>query len=196
MLPPLPEEPSGAGFDNSVEAQQPSPVPECPELGYPANMTIHTYAHQSIAGATSCGEMFNPVAERALTDLGIWYAGHFATLLRELDSVAEGSGTLLDHTTVVWLTELATPTHLHTDHFALIAGRSDFFRSGRYVRYPQTFVNPIANFTRAGPGHNRLLVSLMRAMDQPDATFGQTEVRGADGSVIPLSGHLPELSFA
>ena len=171
-----------------------APVPQCPEIGYPADMTVHTYAHQSIAGATSCGETFNPVAARAMTDLGAWYAGHFATLLQELDSVVEGSGTLLDHTVVVWLTELATPTHLHHDHFALLAGRgNDFFKTGRYVRYPRNRTSPISNFAAVGPGHNRLFVSLLQAMGQADTSFGQTEVKGADGSTIPLTGPLSEL---
>jgi hypothetical protein len=44
-----------------------------------------------------------------------------------------------------------------------------------------------------GPGHNRLFVSLMKAMGQPDTSFGQTEVTGADGRAIPLTGALTEL---
>ena len=171
-----------------------APVPQCPEIGYPADMTVHTYAHQSVEGATSCGETFNPVAAQAMTDLGVWYAGHFATLLQELDSVVEGSGTMLDHTTVVWLTELATPTHLHNDHFALLAGRGNgSFAPGRYVRYPRTMTSPIAGFPRVGPGHNRLFASLLQAMGQPDTSFGQTSVQGADGSTLPLVGPLTEL---
>jgi hypothetical protein len=67
-----------------------------------------TYAHGCVMNNTSCGQPYSPVAERAMTDLAVWYAGHFATLLQELDSVAEGSGTLLDQTVVVWVTALAT----------------------------------------------------------------------------------------
>src|SRR6185436_9479743 len=83
-----------------------APVPQCPELGYPGDVTFHAYAHQSVSGLTSCGQMFNSVAAQAMTDLDAWHAAHVAYLLSELDSVAEGSGTLLDHTVVVWLTEL------------------------------------------------------------------------------------------
>lgn len=170
-----------------------APVPQCPELGYPAEATMHGYAHQSIAGATSCGTTFDPVAERAMTDLGVWYAKHFATLLRELDSVQEGTGTLLDRTLVVWLTELGTPTHAHHDGFTLLAGAQDFFKLGRYVRYPRTLSNPIPDYPRIGPGHNRLYVSLLQAMGQSDVTFGMTAARGADGSEISLRGPLTEL---
>src|SRR5262249_35449316 len=100
-----------------------APVPQCPEFGYPADADVHgTYAHASIAGMTSCGALYSPVAEQAMTDLGVWYAQHFALLLKHLASVPEGDGSLLDHTAVVWLTELGTPTHQHHDAFALVAG--------------------------------------------------------------------------
>jgi hypothetical protein len=171
-----------------------APVPECPEIGYPAEATVHGYAHQSIEGATSCGTTFEKTAERAMLDLGTWYAGHFATLLRELDSVIEGSGTMLDNTLVVWMSELATPTHTHHDTFTLLAG-GNFFRTGRYVRYPRTFANPIPQFAsqRLGPAQNRFLVSLLQAMGQPDTSFGMTEATGHDGSAISLRGPLSEL---
>jgi hypothetical protein len=171
-----------------------APVPECPEFGYPASATVHGYAHQSIEGATSCGTTFEPIAERAMLDLGTWYAQHFATLLRELDSVVEGNGTLLDHTLVVWMSELATPTHTHHDTFTLVAGGS-FFKTGRYVRYPRTLANPIGAFAaqRLGPAQSRFLVSLMQGMGQTDTSFGMTEARGHDGSVLSLQGPLTEL---
>ena len=171
-----------------------APVPQCPELGYPADMTFHGYAHQSILGNTSCGQMFNPVAAQAMTDLDAWHAGHIAYLLQQLDSVAEGSGTLLDHTVVVWLTELATPTHQHWDICTLLAGGCNgFFRTGRYVRYPRTLPNPIPNQPLTGPAHNRLLVSLMQAMGQPDTSFGMTSAVADDGTPISLTGALTEL---
>jgi hypothetical protein len=174
-----------------------APVPEPTELGYPSSPTMHSYAHQSIEGATSCGTTFNPVAERAMLDLSSFYASHLATLLRELDSIVEGSGTLLDHTIVVWLSELATPTHEHQDAVTILAGGGNgFFKMGRHVRYPKPWVSPIARFPTIGPGHNRLFVSLLQAFGQPDRSFGLTEARSSDGSPIPLSGPLTELHRA
>ena len=171
-----------------------APVPQTSELGYPSDTDFHGYAHQSIAGATSCGTTYSPRAERAITDLGIWYAGHFANLLQELDSVPEGNGTLLDHTAVVWVTELATPTHLHHDTFALVAGGcNDFFRTGRYVRYPRKFTSPIKDFAAVGPAHNRLHTSILQAMGQADTSFGMTDATGSDGSTISLREPLSEL---
>ena len=100
-----------------------------------------------------------------MTDLDAWHAGHVAYLLQQLDSVAEGAGTLLDHTVVVWVTELATARLTCTsDAFTVLAGACNgFFGAGRYVRYPQTMVSPMANQPLIGPAHNRLLVSLLQA---------------------------------
>ena len=174
-----------------------APVPQCPELGYPADATFHGYAHQSIDGATSCGQTYSPLAAQAMTDLDAWHAGHVAYLLQQLDSVVEGSGTLLDHTAVVWLTELATPTHLHYDTFTVLAGGCNgFFNTGRYVRYPQTFPSPLANEPLIGPAHNRLLVSLLQAMGQTDTSFGMTGATAYDGTALPFVGALTELQGA
>jgi len=171
-----------------------APVPLCPELGYPADATFHMYAHQSIDGATSCGQTFSPLAAQAMTDLDAWHAGHVAYLLQQLDSVVEGSGTLLDHTVVVWVTELATPTHLHYDTFTVLAGGCNgFFETGRYVRYPQTMTSPMAGQPLIGPAHNQLLVSLMQAMGQTDTTFGMTGTTAIDGTPLSFAGPLTEL---
>jgi Protein of unknown function (DUF1552) len=171
-----------------------APVPQCPELGYPADATFHGYAHQSILGNTSCGQMFSPLAAQAMTDLDAWHAGHVAYLLQQLDSVPEGSGTLLDHTVVVWVTELATPTHQHWDVCTLLAGGCNgFFETGRYVRYPRTLPNPLPTMALTGPAHNRLHVSLLQAMGQTDTSFGMTTAVADDGTTLSLTGPLAEL---
>ncbi|GAC1351768.1 MAG: DUF1552 domain-containing protein [Polyangiales bacterium] len=172
-----------------------APVPQGPEFGYPAAANVHAnYAHASIENATSCGQIYTPLAERAMTDLGIWYANHFASLLRELDSVVEGEGTMLDHTVVVWLTELGTPTHQHHDAPIVLAGGcNDFYKTGRYLRYPRNLPNPLKGYPRTGPAHNRLYVSLMQAMGQSDTSFGMTTGSGAEGTPISLSGPLTQL---
>ena len=170
-----------------------APVPLCPVLGYPADATFHMYAHQSV-NPPSCGQTFSPYAAQAMTDLDAWHAGHVAYLLQQLDSVPEGSGTILDHTVVVWITELATPTHLHYNAYTLLAGGCNgFFDTGRYVRYPQTMTSPLPNEPPIGPAHNRLLVSLMQAMEQTDTSFGMTSATGVDGSALSMVGPLMEL---
>lgn len=171
-----------------------APVPPCSEIGHSPAQNIHGYAHQSIEGDTSCGQMYDPVAERALTDLGVFYAQHFAFLLAELDSVKEGAGTVLDNTAVLWLTELATPTHQMHDVLTVVAGGlGGAFQTGRYVRYPRIHANPIKAKPSTGPGHNRLFVSLLQALGERDERFGDETVQGADGSSISLRGRLDEL---
>jgi hypothetical protein len=171
-----------------------APVPLCPELGYPATNTFHGYEHASLDGATSCGAMYSPVAAQAVRDLDLWHGNLVAYLLEQLDSVPEGSGTVLDHTVVVWIAELATGTHLHYDaHVVLAGGCNGFLSTGRYIRFPRTFVSPLMSEPLIGPAHNRLLVSLMQAMGQPDTSFGMTQATGNDGSSIPMTGALAEL---
>ena len=129
-----------------------------------------------------------------MNDLGVWYAKHFATLLKELDSVVEGDGTMLDNTVVVWVTELAMPTHQHNDSGVVLAGGAQgFFRTGRYLRYPQNLVSPVKDMPRIGEAHNRLYVSVMQAMGYPDTSFGLAETQSADGSKLSLRGPLTEL---
>ncbi len=171
-----------------------APVPQCPEFGYPADAQVHPYEHQSMPGGSSCGAMYVPLAERAIHDLGVWYANHFVYLLEQLDAVEEGNGTVLDNTMVVWMTELATPHHFHNDTFTVIAGGSNLgLKTGRYVRYPRTFTSPQRNHVRLGPATNRLHASVLRAMGQPDDSFGLTSVPDCAGGTIPLVGALTEL---
>lgn len=172
-----------------------APVPQPTEFGYPADANVHAdYAHAAIAGETACGQAFTSLAERAMIDLDTWYAGHFANLLHELDSVPEGNGTLLDHTVVVWLTELGLPTHQHERaHVILAGGCNGFFRTGSCVRYPQMLRGPIVNAPMSGPPHNRLFVSLLNALGQPDQSFGTLAAQASDGRAIEFTGALNEL---
>jgi Protein of unknown function (DUF1552) len=176
-----------------------APVPSCPEFNYPANADVHaSYAHASIQGATSCGQVYTQAAERAMTDLSVWYAQHLAYLLGELDAVPEGNGTVLDNTVVVWLTELGTPTHRHNGTFTVLAGGCQgFFKTGRYLRYPDLYDSPVigspTEWPRVGPAHNRLYVSLLNALGQSDTSFGTTVATSNTGETISLQGPLLEL---
>ncbi len=176
-----------------------APVPLCPEFSFRAVADGHaTYAHASVPGAPSCGQTYSPVAEQAMTDLSRWFAGHVAYLAAQLDSVQEGNGTLLDNTVIVWMTELGTPTHHHDNAFTvLIGGGGGFFNTGRYVRYPIQFDSPVPgsvmDWPRIGPAHNKLFVSLLQAMGQPDTSFGTTSATSMSGEAISLTGPLTEL---
>ena len=114
---------------------------------------------------------------------------------QQLDSVAEGSGTLLDHTVVVWVTELATPTHLHYDMCTRPRRRLQRLLRDRPLRALPADVREPARRTQPliGPAHNRLL-------REPDAGDGPArhelrddERRAADGTPLSFTGPLTEL---
>lgn len=126
------------------------------------------------------------------------YAEHFAHLLDQLDSVQEGSGTLLDNSAVVWLTELATGGHdLARVPNVIAGGAGGYFRPGRYVHYPQTNSRRKAwgNVQEpVGLAHERLYVSLMHAMGMTDRrSFGLEEVDIGE-TIISLRDPLPLLT--
>ncbi|MFO0557264.1 MAG: DUF1552 domain-containing protein [Polyangiales bacterium] len=173
-----------------------APVPQATEFGYAASDVVHgSFAHESIAGETACGTTYSPRSEQAMVDLANWYARHVLTLMNELASVTEGAVTLLDRTIVVWLTELSTGTHRHHDLCTVLAGGGDVLKTGRYVRFARDQRNPLASdaHTLIGPAHNRLHVTLLRAFEQPDDSFGIESASGADGSTLSLRGPLTEL---
>jgi hypothetical protein len=168
-------------------------------LGLPADTSIHQdYAHNSIEG--SGGAVYTAEAERGMVAYNRHYANQLASFLRELDSTPDGSGeSLLDHTAVVWLTELATGTHEIIDTPIVVAGgASGAFRTGRYVRYPMN--NRIAQaYTGSGgaaigPSTSQLYVSLMNAAGVMDDSFGMTEAPAIGGGTISLRGRLAELA--
>jgi hypothetical protein len=108
----------------------------------------------------------SPAKQELLAQIYTWYAGRFAYLLQLLDSVPEGTGTMLDHTLVVWGSELGTgANHDFSNVPFVVAGGGAFgVHTGQYLKLP------------AGTYHNRLLVSAMRYMGADDInTFGMTD---------------------
>jgi hypothetical protein len=123
------------------------------------------------------------------------YAEHFAYLLDQLDSVQEGSGTLLDNTAVVWISELGTGGHALNELPVVIAGGgAGYFRPGRYVHYPQAALPLTWGDDFVGPAHERLHVSLMHAMGMTERrSFGLEQV-GIGDRTISLRDPLPRLT--
>ncbi|MEZ4464304.1 MAG: hypothetical protein R3F43_07260 [bacterium] len=102
-----------------------------------------------------------------------WYAGQYAALLRRLDAVPEGDGTLLDNTLVLWVNELSRGnTHSHQDMpFILAGGKNLGLDTGRFLRFN-------------GASHNDLLVSIANLMEVPIPTFG--DARFCTGPLVGL----------
>ena len=152
--------------------------------------------HQDIAHASD-EESGTVAGIEGMIEYNRVYAEHFATLLLELDSVQEGSGTLLDNTAVVWLTELGTGVHdINRIPNVIAGGAGGYFRTGRYVHYPQdtTLAASWGNQDPVGPAHERLYVDLMHAMGMTGRrSFGLERVEVGERT-ISLQDPLPRLT--
>jgi hypothetical protein len=96
----------------------------------------------------------NAEAQEKLTKINAWYAGEVAHLAKRLAETPEpgGDGSLLDHTTILWTNELGEGnSHSHEHIPWVLVGGGLGFKTGRALDFP-------------GVPHNRLLVSLARAM--------------------------------
>ena len=103
----------------------------------------------------------NDEARDELVARGTWLAQQFAYLLDRLDAIPEGSGTMLDHTLILWGNELAQG-NVHsqiTMPFVLAGSAGGYFRTGRFVQY-------------ANRPHNDMLVSFLNAYGIEDQSFG------------------------
>ncbi|MFM8985422.1 MAG: DUF1552 domain-containing protein [Planctomycetia bacterium] len=117
----------------------------------------------------------NEVAQEKLTKINRWYAGEIAHLAQRLGETPEpgGSGSLLDHTTILWTNELGEgKSHSLEDIPWVLVGGGLGFTMGRAVQFP-------------GVPHNRLHLALAHAMGHEGlARFGNPDYCG-DG---PLTG--------
>ena len=165
------------------------------EFGAAASRDVHQdIAHNSTEDAGG----YNLQAENEMTNYNKKYAEHFAYLLDQLDSIPEGGGTVLDNTAVVWVSELATGTHWLRQCANVIAGGAGgYFRTGRYVHYPENVVTPFSwgQPYNIGPAQSHLYVSLMHAMGMTGQShFGLPEVNDMHDKKISLRGPLPRLT--
>lgn len=108
-----------------------------------------------------------------------------ARLMRKLESVPEGDGTMLDHTLIVYLSDAAEGHHSRCWEwpFVVIGTLGGRLRSGRYLVYP--------DYGR--PGHrtiNSLYCTFLHAAGAPRDTFGQEDPMLRD---LDQKGPLAEL---
>ena len=109
-----------------------------------------------------------------MIEYNLFYARRFAYLLEQLDSIPEGDGTVLDHTAVVWISELGTGAHdLHDPPVVIGGGGGAGLRTGQYLRYARssTIAAGWGHTTQVGPSQNQLYVTLMRMMEPGTCLF-------------------------
>jgi hypothetical protein len=150
-------------------------------LGAGASVDPHGNVAHSVSADSATGR-------RAALDLARvqrWFTDQMLYLLRTLDSIPEGDGTVLDHTVILWGNELGDPArHANVNvPLVLAGGANKKFRMGRYLRY-STDANAgcSGDVCSSQTAHNHLLVSLCQAFGLEQNTFNDPDYKG------PLSG--------
>ena len=83
-----------------------------------------------------------PAGQRVLRDICRWHVEEFAYLVAKLQSIPEGSGTVLDNTVLVYVHEHAEANpHKATGMIALVAGSSDKLAHGRHTKIMGNFAD-------------------------------------------------------
>ena len=118
---------------------------------------------------------YDPISQ-ALAKMQRSHYEQVAYLLKALDQIREGDGTVLDHTVVMISSEMGnTARHDSTDVSFVLAGGGGKFKMGRYL-------NLKPNKDSKTVAHNKLLVSLLQAFGVNQDTYGWPDSKG------PLSG--------
>ena len=107
-----------------------------------------------------------------LIKINRWYAEQFARLARRLADTpeADGSGTLLDNTTIIWTNELGKGnSHTLNDIPFVMLGGGAGFQMGRSLRFDHL-------------PHNRLWISLAHGLGHRLESFGNPEL--SKGGVV------------
>jgi hypothetical protein len=114
-----------------------------------------------------------------LTQINVWYSQQLVYLMDAMAKVPEGTGTMLDHTLILWCNELGRGNvHSHTGMPFMLAGGADAaahaLKMGRFLKFADG---------DSGAKSSNLLVSLLNVFGLPDTTFGNP-----DYCTGPLSG--------
>jgi hypothetical protein len=165
------------------------------EFGGPAGKDVHQdIAHQAGAQGSDPAKWMTLYYQR--------HAKQFAMIVAAMKAIPEGNGTMLDNTAVLWTTEIGDgPHNLYNQMYVLAGSCGGAFKTGRYLQYDQTFGNPGGSDLwggnhRTGPAHNKILVSLMKAMGLTNNSIGLASVKAnaaTGGAMIDMSGELPGL---
>ena len=146
---------------------------------------IHSDLHMDVAHNAV------PNVPERYEEMTKWYtylASQFSKMVGYLDEVDVGGGkTLLDNTVCLWLCEMANGPHELHDISAVVAGGTDYFDSGRYIKFAETENNPRGSVD-LGPAHSKLLVSVARAAGAEVDAVGmgqESEYRDALGGPLP-----------
>lgn len=112
---------------------------------FDSNYLHNRYAHSADTDNES---------KTVMTKYGQVHAGHFATLLNELQKHG-----VLDSTTVAWVSEVSTGNHRY-DNWPIVVAGGSYFKKGQSIKLP------------SGTSHGNFLLNLAESMGVPYAGFG------------------------
>ena len=140
----------------------------------------------------------------AMTDYARYHARQVARLVSTLEAIPDaGGGSVMDNTLIVWGSELGDGWHGYRHYCPVLIGGSWAFSTGRYLHWPHDTPAEMrvpsqilaGGTTRvSGMPHQKLLVSVARAMGLDLDHVGLTHVRGQRGDFIDVSGPLAGLT--
>jgi hypothetical protein len=125
----------------------------------------HDFNHHQISHRTGRddGEGSDlPGIEAMITDIDRWYGNRFGELLGLFDAFEEDSGTMLDHSAVMWINELSDGKAHHFNNLPIVIGGS----AGGYLRQGVAVDCSASGDLDAvdGAPHNKLLTTLLNAV--------------------------------
>ncbi|MDZ4697042.1 MAG: DUF1552 domain-containing protein [Deltaproteobacteria bacterium] len=143
------------------------------QYGYTSGAYGTTDSHDLIhkTSYNSAGSLKgNADAMSTITRLNQLESRDFIALVELLRSIPESDGnSMLDHTIVLWCSQIAEHGHAMDQLPWIIAGgKAAGFKPGRFLSYPRT--------NGKGSPHNNLFVSIAQAMGVQTETFGNPAV--------------------
>jgi len=127
--------------------------------------THHTLSHHKDSQKDS---------QEKLIKINTWFAEQLKYLVERLDKTPEpgGTGSMLDHTTVVWTNELGKGnSHTLNDIPFVLIGGGCGFQMGRSLKFDKM-------------AHNRLLMAFAHSVGHNVKTFGNPKL--SDGGPVDL----------
>lgn len=122
----------------------------------------HSLAH---SGATYAADRADPIHREAFREVQSWFSKNCAYIIKQLDSIKEPNGTLLDNSLIVYASDLAAGDHtVENIPMVLLGSGGGIIKTGRHIACEK--YTPVAN----------LYVELLNRMGLPTREFGDSLV--------------------
>jgi hypothetical protein len=139
----------------------------------------HQYNHHKLSHGNTADDCSGAAVDGYLDmlyDIDRWYATQLAYLLDRLDGYTEGSGTVLDNCSVMWMNNLSDGKahHFMDMPYVMFGSCGGYFKTGQYIKVTNE-ENPVNDVDAP---HNKLLTSVLNAVGVQDPTGGPVTMFG------------------